>query len=272
MKTIITLMLITCLTASCKNNPSLKKDQLVSELTKVETIEETDKSTIDLPEFYTPPPGIQSESIIMVDASFKRLDMQEVLKNERPVKLSDFGKELVYHRITEPIMRIRNILSIPEGYLIAALTGSVYLYDKNFKMVKKLIEEDIEVMKMSNSYMYKNNHALINWCYDEHSGLLFSNVCKWLKEDGEFYIGTIPLNELLNLSEPITPDKLKNKIKTPGQLHFLPLKNGYASMRFFSNILYTFNSQGDTISVFNTMKDEALPKGTIQGILFFYKS
>lgn len=264
MKLIISLLIISFLAMGCKNNPNLKKDQFVAELTKAETTDETDKPAIALPEYYTPPPGIESDPFIRRADSFTRLNMQEVLKNERTVKLSDFGKELSYHRITEPIMRIREILSIPDGYLVAAFTGSVYLYDRNFKMVKKVIEEDIDMMEGFDSPMIKINHAISGWCYDTHSGLLFCLIHKWLTEKGEYYTGTIPVSELIGLSQPITPDGLKNKIKAPGKANLLPLRNGYAAVRWFTNTMYTFNVQGDTMSILDPIPNIPIPYGTLR--------
>lgn len=268
MKLLIPLLVLSSLITGCKNNPNLNKDQLIAELAKVETLEQTDKPVIDLPEYYTPPSGAKLNAVYRTADSYKKLDMQKVLNNERSIKLSDLAQKIEYHRITEPIINIRNIQAVPEGYLLTAFNGGLYFYDKNFNMVKKLIEEDISIERNGESYMIGMRDVVSDWCYDSYSGLVFGQVANWMDTKSEPYMGTLSLEELKNTSNILKPDDLKNKIKTTGPAlgaRLLPLKNGYATIKRHGTTLHTLNTTGDTMAIFKPVEEVSIPGYTIRG-------
>lgn len=250
------LITVSCLLpvlSGCKNRPGLSKTEIVAELNK-EKEEAEPEQEFEMSENYTPPPGIQFQPKRSRSASFKSFDMQGVLKNERPVKLSDFGKELKYHRIKGKYYGFKEIIAIPDGYLLLPTSGGVTLLDKEFQPVRVLIKEDIQVTTNGDMIMVSLINYISSMVYDSKSGIIKLAIQKNNKDTSIALIGTISLKELLALSQPMEIDDFKNLTKVNRTGIMKPLKEGYATLGRLDTSIYTFNIKGDTLCHFEPTK------------------
>lgn len=244
---------MTCISSGCRNNPSLKKEQLMAELTKETPKEEA--PVIEIYEEYTPAPGIKHQALVKRAADFTRLDILNIIQTKRDIKLSDVAKEVKYYRIREPFAIIRDIIEVPQGYLVLAFPKNLYLFDKDFKKVKVVLEEDIEFDQRGDSYMFRYNEGISNMSYNEKTGIIHFVFSKGYEDS---FIVYAHLKELID-----NPDARKGRLKSVNENRILSTPNGFLTNAWMSPTMYTFDQRGDTLCKFNLAKDMPPRRGTM---------
>ena len=268
------LCLLVSLGSSCKNkNPNLSKDELFSEMEQVSEVEVADTSSV-MTEGHVPPAGIRYAAKLDRSEPLIHLDIEAALRNVRPVKLSDFGKEIVYHRIGVFEHGIdASFTPVEDGYLVICAEGLWWL-DKNLKKDKLLIKNDVEFMSSGDFEGYSPHSMLKSYDYDLSSRSVY---CQFFLEDKKnksfvMYTARIPLAELRQRSSPMDLNDLPKWLKTKDEPNVFAriarvfiVKNGFALYRESLNALYTFAANGDTLCYFAPGSGEfKAMKGTIR--------
>lgn len=91
---------IICLSACGSKNPGVSKEELKKNLSKTELkrILRLKKAHHRVAEDYQAPPGIKYQPRIMTEGAIV-LNVESALKNVRPFRLSDLGKEVNYKKM-----------------------------------------------------------------------------------------------------------------------------------------------------------------------------
>lgn len=253
--------------SSCRNkNPNLSKEELLTELNREP---EKKKELPVIPEGYVPPAGIKYTAERDFSVPLVRLDIVAGLKNEQPVKLSDFAKEVVYYRVGDLGMAgIGYPIAIPGGYVMNMLNG-VWLLKSDFAADRMLIKYDVTISG-NKSFTMINRPAYISGLYynEEMRFLHYTLVTEDTNEDGKrnIYVGTVLLDELLSAPASVDVQNLKKELNAGRTGGIYPVKGGYALSGYYSTGLYTFDMKGDTLCYFEpgTVSRE-WPQGTIRG-------
>lgn len=261
--------------SSCWNrDPGLNEEEIQAELNN-ESV--NNKMLAEIPEGYIPPAGMQYIAERKVNKTLLRLNVLSALQNRQSVKLSDFGKEMVYYRLGDiGPGALEQIVAVPEGYL--ALTSSgVWLLKNDFTIKKQLIKHEVEVKSGSIMPFLSCPSLVKNLFYDENNRTVsYIVVYDNNTSSSKRFVGTALLDDWLNLDYPLKPEELKKKIDAGQARYIFPIQEGYGLAGSGIEGLYTFNSRGDTLCHFlpgnPTFKKN---KGTVRNAegdnLYMYK-
>lgn len=235
--------------SACRNkNPNLSKEELVTEL---DTEIEIQKDITEIPEGYIPPPGIKYTKGYYYAEPLIRLDILPAFSNERAVKLSDFGSEVIYHRVGEFEYRLSdNIQPAGKNGYLAKTTGGLWLLDENFRKERELIKEDVEVFKSPNGIGYKPYKMINSYYYDPGTKAV---RCTFMTEKADenfgfdYFSGTILLDELLDSPSPLDINNIKNRVQIGQAADLVSIGDSYGLYGIFIPGLYTFSPAGDTL-------------------------
>lgn len=251
------LCLIFLLGISCKNKkPEQSKEEL---LPKVEVSDgSVAGGSSAIQEGHVPPAGIRYEARLDKNEPLVRLDIGAALRNVRPVKLSDFGKEIVYHRIGE-FSHDWNISFCPveNGYLMGCIDG-LWLLDKDLKKDKLLIKNDVELISDGEFEGYRPHAMLKSFDYDPSSRSVYCQF--FMKDEKEVFImytSRVSLAELQQRSSPMEVKDIPKWLRTKDEpnafartAQIFTIKDGFALYRESLDGLYTFAANGDTLCRF----------------------
>jgi len=280
---LITLCVLLCSLSGCgKKNPNLKKEQVLDNLQELEVEAEAKKEMIpEIPEGYTPPPGILYNMFISQNQPPVRLDMEAALKNDRKIRLSDVATEINYHHIVskeESWTPKAELIKTPKGYLLQTIRG-LWLLDSDWKMDRMLFKNNVDV-NFDNDRMFYMNKASVLSCYYDNS----MDLIRLLVEERDpaddhksnRFITTIPMDKLLGSSTPLEVKDLENRINAGISSDVSPIKNGFATSGYYLEGLYSHNLKGDTLCHFKFGNSTAELKGTVRGaevnILYMYNN
>lgn len=223
-----------------------------------ETIEGNDQSK-PTPEIfradYTPPSGIRYQPTIINDGAVQ-LNVEAALKNVCSVKASEFGKTFSY-QILGDFEDSSNLTLIPieEGYLASGLNG-VWLVNKDMKQERMLFRNDVKAEGDEKFRYYSINFMLQAPYYDASSGLLRAYCSEQFKEQKktEYSIATFMKEELLASDTTLTKANIYSRLPLKKGLglmgRVIGIEGGYGVPEQFTNNLYTFGVQGDTLCRF----------------------
>lgn len=257
--------------SACKNkNPNLSKEEVILSLQQQEKEAEAkkQKKSLEIPSDYVPPPGIRHQAVIKQTTPVVHLDMLASLENDRPVKLSDFGREIVYYRTEQaeshPAASFR-LIPTPYGMLGKTEAG-IFLLNEEFKPEKMLLKEETEVGVQNEMLWYRNIFSIQSCFYNESLHSLKCLVVKMGDDnEQEKYIGTVSMDDLMNSPEVLGMDAIGNLIKAGNASRIDLSEDGFVSSGFFLNGIYTHNEQGDTLCHFNLAPQETEEiKGTVR--------
>lgn len=264
--TVLSCVALVLFASSCWNrNPNLSKDELIAELNR-----EPDKSkeTPVIPEGYVPPAGIKYTAKRDLSEPMVRLDVVAGLKNERPVKLSEFGKEVVYHRIGEFEYGVRLPFFPVEGGFLACNTDGLWLFNENFEKDRMLIKNDVEIQKNGNFVMSIPHNVVVNFCYDPAIRTLFCLLLNTSedKKQSQRNVSLVSLDQLLSNPEAIEVKDIKNRVKLGHASAIHLVEGGFAVSGYYLQGLYTFDLKGDTMTHFVAGSEPFEEfKGTVRG-------
>lgn len=254
------LCLLVSLCSSCKNkNPNLSKEELFSEMEQVSEVEVADTSSV-MTEGHVPSAGIRYAAKLDRSEPLVHLDIEAALRNVRPVKLSDFGKEIVYHRIGVFEHGIEaSFTPVENGYLVNSLEG-LWLLGKDLKKERLLIKNDVEFMSYGGNEGFRPHSMLRSYDYEPSSHTLY---CQFTLEGKDkvstMYVSRISLAELLQRSSPMELKDMQKWIRTGdgynavfGTARIFTVKGGFGLYRETVDGLYTFAANGDTLCHFIT--------------------
>lgn len=274
-KTLFYLLMIGICTACGSKSPGMSKEEAAKELSEQTEHQDAEPQTTaaavgTFADDYTPPAGIKYQPKITHTGAVT-LNVQAALKNVRPLKVSDIGK-MNFHftgvdaKLTDGIAC--GITPIGHNYLITAVQG-LYLLDREFKSVKLLFRNDVE-WRNENGHRSFRFHNIILYAY--YDAALNQIRCNYLDKvhKGVNLVATIPLADILNSSEPWTPDSLTSKFVMGraflNSTFFCGIKEGYVKSVPFSGRFYTHGVQGDTLCCFvPQVAGDYNPTGTYRG-------
>lgn len=262
------------LSVGCKHkNPNLSEEELATEMKQTsgtETVDALPVIAVDV----VPTAGIRYEAKLDKGEPLIHLDIEAALRTTRPVKLSDFGKEVIYHRLGVFEHGLDDAFTpVGDGFLVSGLDG-LWLLDKDFKKDKLLIKNDVEILSFNGNQGFRPHSMIRSYDYDASSGTVY---CQFSIEDKErvsvMYVSSIPLAVLLQCSSPLELKDLQVRIETGegynaafGAARIFAVKGGFGLYRETVNGLYTFAVNGDTLCHFIPGKDafDEIKSGTIR--------
>lgn len=273
--------LILLLAGSCKNkNPNLSETELVSAMEQPSGVGVMDTSSM-IPEEYTRSIGIRYKSRLDSREPLVRLDIEVALKNVRPVRLSDFGSEVVYHRLGKFEHGLdAAFCPVENGCLVTGLDG-LWLLDKNLKKDRLLIKNDVEIMSYQGNQGFRPKSMIRSYDYDPSSRMVYCQFTLVDKEKGSvMYVSRISLAELQKRSSPLELKDMQKHIRTGegynavfGSARIFSVKDGFGLYRETVNGLYTFAANGDTLchfipgnNVFEEIKGTTIRNGESSNI------
>lgn len=277
MKNFIYFLSLICLLAtSCRNkNPNLNQEEINASLEKQA---EEKKVLPEIPEGYTPPPGITHTAKLDLSEPIIRLDVVAGLKNEKPVKLSDLAKEVIYFRIDSlnELGDLSQIVPIPNGYLGVAYNG-VWLLKDDFSKDRMLVQCDVEAHAEKEFFYIKPTTQLRTLYYDSGARIIHYIYDMYSENRNMIqYIGIMSLDEWLNASSTLTAGDLKKQLKSAGNNFIFGHKEGFGTTGYYAKGLYMFDQKGDSLCYFTPgFQAGSDPKGTTRGAegpdRYFYK-
>ena len=239
---------IICLSACGSKNPGVSKEELKKEFVKDRTQKDSpveESAPSEFAEDYQAPPGIKYQPRIMTEGAIV-LNVESALKNVRPFRLSDLGKEANYKKM-EPRCDGSSLIRIDDDFLVFAEDG-LWLLDRDFEKKKMLVRSDLKVIHSGGgSVKVEGGYFLRDFYYDSAKEQL-RFTCRNMKT-GKAHLVVTPWAELLASPQPVELKSIRSKLPIDRNYLF-SMPDGYGMRVSCSDELYTMGLKGDTLCHF----------------------
>ena len=239
------------LLVSCGNRrPGMSKEEAAAELkeqaAQEEAVRKERAASVDtFAADYRPPAGIKHQAKILT-AGAKTIDVAAALRNVRELKPNELGTPVLYATGVEALAQSSALLHIGDEWVMQAGEG-LFLLDKDFRLVKQLFRNDVDIKEMNRGYSIHRKKILINGGYDSLNHLFrttYSDVKK-----GNF-VTNIPWENLRNSTKTWSAEDLVSLLPIKNVADISMIADGFLCRERFSSRVYTFGLKGDTLCRF----------------------
>ena len=201
-------------------------------------------------------PGIRYEAVVKNEGAV-RLDIEQALKNVRPMKMSEVGNSV---KIV-PLWAVDNSVPVPykDGYLFLDTKG-LYLLDSAYHKKRMLVKNVCHFKLHEKAYSYTYKYTLAKPLrVDEERGVI---QCRFLARNEESGMVTFSLDKLMQCDSVLHIKDYQSF--SPEMYPSLFTSDGFVTYKKNTGTFYTHSFRGDTLCRFELMPD-FLPTGTYRG-------
>ena len=201
-------------------------------------------------------PGIRYEAVVKNEGAV-RLDIEQALKNVRPMKMSEVGNSV---KIV-PLWAVDNSVPVPykDGYLFLDTEG-LYLLDSAYQKKRMLVKNVCHYKLYEKNYAYTYKYTLAKpFRVDEERGMI---QCRFLARNEESGMVTFSLDKLMQCDSVLHIKDYQSF--SPEMYPSLFTSDGFVTYKKNTGTFYTHTFRGDTLCRFELMPD-FLPTGTYRG-------
>ena len=201
-------------------------------------------------------PGIRYEAVVKNEGAV-RLDIEQALKNVRPMKMSEVGSSV---KIV-PLWAVDFSVPVPykDGYLFLDTEG-LYLLDSAYQKKRMLVKNVCHYKLYEKNYAYTYKYTLAKpFRVDEERGVI---QCRFLARKEVGGMVTFSLEKLMQ-SDSVLHIKDYQSF-SPEMYPSLFTSDGFVTYKKNTGTFYTHSFRGDTLCRFELMPD-FLPTGTYRG-------
>ena len=192
-------------------------------------------------------PGIRYEAVIKNEGGV-RLDIEQALKNVRPMKMSEVGSSV---KIV-PLWAVDNSVPVPykDDYLFLDTEG-LYLLDSAYQKKRMLVKNVCRFILYEKNYAYTYKYTLRKPLrVDEEKGII---QCQFLARNEESGMATFSLEKLMKSDSVLHTQDYQSL--SPEVYPLLFTSDAFITYKKNTGTFYTHSFRGDTLCRFELMPD-----------------
>ena len=192
-------------------------------------------------------PGIRYEAVVKNEGAI-RLDIEQALKNVRPMKMSEVGSSV---KIV-PLWAVDNSVPVPykDDYLFLDTEG-LYLLDSAYQKKRMLVKNVCRFILYEKNYAYTYKYTLRKPLrVDEEKGII---QCQFLARNEESGMATFSLEKLMKSDSVLHTQDYQSL--SPEVYPLLFTSDAFITYKKNTGTFYTHSFRGDTLCRFELMPD-----------------
>ena len=192
-------------------------------------------------------PGIRYEAVVKNEGAI-RLDIEQALKNVRPMKMSEVGSSV---KIVS-LWAVDNSVPVPykDDYLFLDTEG-LYLLDSAYQKKRMLVKNVCRFILYEKNYAYTYKYTLRKPLrVDEEKGII---QCQFLARNEESGMATFSLEKLMKSDSVLHTQDYQSL--SPEVYPLLFTSDAFITYKKNTGTFYTHSFRGDTLCRFELMPD-----------------